>query len=215
MEKTAHYFLVGIFTASVLLLLTGFLIWMAGPHDRKNLVYYTVEFRDSISGLEEGSKVKYKGVDVGKVMSTYLLPGDTQHVYVNMGVDKYVPVRSKTKAMLETQGITGLVQLELSTAENDTSPPETRPDMRYPVLQGEGSKLYQALEDLPVITAQILEMTDKFNNALDPATVSAIRSAIADTGHMAKSASTLVDKLKDDPSQLIYKPSSRGVEIPP
>jgi phospholipid/cholesterol/gamma-HCH transport system substrate-binding protein len=297
MEKNAHYFVVGVFVTGALLGAFMFLIWLASPHDERTYDYYTVEFKASISGLEEGSSVEYKGVKVGKVMKMRLAPANSEIVYVDIGVDKTTPVHTHTKAMLETQGITGLVRIELATKQDDAGPPERREGQKYPVLEGEGSKLYQALEDLPDITNKILDISKKFDQFLDDQTVAALKQTVQNAQNMSKdlngllspsnvthmstmvdnltassaqvpdmidhlkktadqmdaaSASLngiltrnkghidqfaseglsqitavsreakgtanslrgLADKLKSDPSQILYQPSSRGVEIP-
>ena len=297
MEKNAHYFVVGVFVTVALLGVFMFLIWLASPHDERTYDYYTVQFKDSISGLEEGSSVDYKGVKVGKVIKMRLTPENDEIVYVDIGIDKNTPVHAHTKATLETQGITGLVRIELSTRQDDTGPPEHREGQKYPVLIGEGSKLYLALEDLPDITNKIVDITKKFDEFLDTETVAALRQTVQNAQNMTKdlngllspsnvshmstmmdnlsvssaqvpdmidhlkktadqmdaaSASLngiltrnrthidrfaseglgeitavsreakgtatslrgLADKLKSDPSQILYQPSARGVEIP-
>jgi phospholipid/cholesterol/gamma-HCH transport system substrate-binding protein len=297
MEKSASYFTVGVFVTVSLVGVFLFLIWLASPHDERTYNYFTVEFKDSISGLEEGSGVEYKGVKVGKVMKMRLNPANNEEVYVDIGVDKSAPVRAHTKAMLETQGITGLVRIELATKQDDNDPPTRQEGQKYPVLQGEGSKLYQALEDLPDITNKILDITKKFDQFLDDQTVASLKQTVRNAQNMSKdlngllappnvehvstmldnlsttstqlpdmidhlkktadqmdaaSASLngiltrnrghidsfaseglgqitavsreakgtatslrgLADKLKNDPSQILYQPSSRGVEIP-
>jgi phospholipid/cholesterol/gamma-HCH transport system substrate-binding protein len=297
MEKTAHYFIVGLFVMVSIFAFIGFLIWLMGARDRQNYDFYTVVFKDSISGLEEGSNVHYKGVQVGRVMKLRLVPDNREIVEVDIGVNKGTPVRSNTKINLETQGITGLVRLQLSTDNEDTAPPPRVEGHKYPVLAGTGSQLDKALNDLPAITGQIREIAEKVNGLLDEQTVAALKQSAVNTerlsrdlngllsppnvanasvmldnlsaasaqmpeimerfrntarqmdaaatsvngilarnrGHIDRFASQglsqltgaareakstaasvrgLTDKLKDDPSQLLYQPTSHGVEIP-
>lgn len=192
MEKSASYFTVGVFVTATLIGMFMFLIWLASPHDERKYDYYTVEFRDSISGLEEGSNVEYKGVKVGKVIKLRLPPENHELIYVDIGVDKTTPVHARTKATLETQGITGLVRIELATAQDDNAPPEHREDQKYPVLKGEGSKLYQALEDLPDITKQISDITKKFDAFLDESTVSSLKQTVQNAEGMSRDLNGLL-----------------------
>jgi phospholipid/cholesterol/gamma-HCH transport system substrate-binding protein len=297
MERTAHYFIVGLFVTATLLALVIFLIWLAGARDQRSFDMYTVEFRDSISGLEEGSNVQYKGVKVGKVMKLRLVPADNELVLVDIGVDKETPVNAETNVTLEAQGITGLVRLEMSTANENAGPPPQREGYPHPVLQGKGSRLYKALEDIPAITEQVLAISEKLNKFLDDPTLASLRQTVLNAETMSRdlngvlsrpnvanismsldnlaesseqfpalaerftraaqemesaagvlngilsrnrgsinrfaseglsqitaasreargtalSLRGLADKLKDDPSQLLYQPNSRGVEIP-
>ncbi len=52
MEKSAPYFMVGLFVSFTFFCFIWFLIWLIGPHDQQDLSFYTVEFTDSINGLE-------------------------------------------------------------------------------------------------------------------------------------------------------------------
>lgn len=297
MERTAHYFIVGLFVTATLLALVFFLIWLAGARDARSFDMYTVEFRDSISGLEEGSNVQYKGVKVGKVMKLRLVPEDHELVLVDIGVDKATPVHAGTEVTLEAQGITGLVRLEMASKNGVTQPPPLREGNPYPVLKGRGSRLYKALEDIPAITQEVLAISKKLNEFLDEETLAALHQTVQNAQGMSKdlngvlsranvanitmlldnfaesserfpamaerftqaarqldaaaevlngilsrnrgsidrfasqglsqiteasreakgtaeSLRGLADKLREDPSQLIYQPAARGVEIP-
>jgi phospholipid/cholesterol/gamma-HCH transport system substrate-binding protein len=224
-EKSANYFIVGLFVSLALTVLIGFLVWLEAPHDNKNLSFYTVEFTDSISGLSEGADVEYKGVQVGKVMKTYLVPGNNNLVRADIGVNKMTPVHAHTKVILQEQGITGLVRLEMSTATDDLTAPERRSNTPYPVLAGQGSHLYKALEDLPAITAQVAEISRKIDAIItrnrgsierfSSEGLSGVTSASQEIRGAAASVRKLSDKLDRNPSQIIFPPSSAGVEIPP
>lgn len=297
MEKGGHYFIVGVFVSLAILALVGFTIWLAGTKDKEDYDFYTVQFRDTVSGLEEGSGVGYKGVRVGQVVDLRLVPGDISLIEADIGVDKGTPVRGNTRAVLETQGITGLVRLELSTENDDDTRPPMLPGHKYPVLQGTGSQLVKALGDLPEITEKVKETVAKADEFLSPETIELLRKTVANAenlsrdmnglltppnvaaasillsnlsatsaqlpemikhlqsaadqmdaaaaglnamvnrnkGHINRFAASglpqitamskeakgtaaslrgLADKLKDDPSQVLYRPSAQGVEIP-
>jgi len=221
MEKSAPYFIVGLFVTCAVFGIVGFLIWLQGLHNNRDLAFYTVQFTDPVIGLEEGSDVQYKGVKVGKVLKIHLVPDSNSLVQVDIGINKKTPVRAHTRIVLQTQGITGLPRMEMETADNDRSPPQQVAGMKYCVLQGQGSLFYKALDDLPVITAQTRDITKKVNGALDSRIITAMRSAVVNTNtlsHEVENTTTtarkLVDKLNADPSQIIYQPSAYGVDIP-
>ena len=283
---------------SAVLGLVLFLVWLVSPHDDRKYDYYTVAFADSISVLEAGSDVEYKGVKVGKVMMLRLVPGDSERIDVDI---RGQPGHARSRPY---QGFAGDARRSPALSASSSLPPTTtrplpsRPDgEKYPVLRGEGSRLYKALEDLPDITAKILDIARKFDGILDDDTVGALKQTALNVQNMSRdlngllapvnvsNASTLIgnlsassaqvpemidhlkktadqmdtasaslqgiitrnkgnidrfaseglsqisaasreakgtasslrglaDKLKDDPSQLFYQPSSRGVEIP-
>lgn len=297
MEKTAPYFVVGLFVSAVILASVCFFIWLMGPQEQKDYKFYTVEFHDSITGLEEGAGVQYKGVKVGKVMALRLVKDNPELIHVDIGVDKSTPVKAKTKVTMATQGVTGLVRIEMSTTKDDVEEPVVLAGMKYPMLEGSASKLYEALEDIPAITSQVRAITAKFDAMLNEKTMAAVQAAMVNlenisrdlngvlspvnvtnvsmlldnlslssarmpklienmnstvdnldsaagnfsrlldrnrphidrfaaegleqftaasraTRGTANSVRKLADKLDRDPSQVIYQPSSRGVEIP-
>jgi ABC-type transporter Mla subunit MlaD len=224
MEKSAKYFAVGLFVTVTTFLFVGFLIWLVGPHNKQDFNFYTVEFTDSIGGLEEGSDVQYMGVKVGKVIKMHLVPGNNKLVRVDVGVDKTTPVRAHTKIVLQTQGITGLVRMEMSTENGDVQMPERRVGMKYPVLAGQGSQLYKALEDIPVITAQTADITKKIDGIItrnhasidrfSSEGLSQFTEASQAVKGTASSVQKLSDKLDENPSQIIFQAPAHGVEIP-
>lgn len=192
MEKSANYFIVGLFTTGSIVAIVLFLVWLASPRDERKFEFYTVEFLDSISGLEEGSNVEYKGVKVGKVMKLRLAEGNDELIYVDIGVEKGTPVSAHTKVTLETQGITGLVRIEMATENSDREPPQMKEGQRYPVLRGEGSKLYKALENLPEITEKILSIATKFDGLLDDGTRAALKQTVLNVEGMSRDMNGLL-----------------------
>lgn len=222
MEKDAHYFLVGLFVTISVTALVGFLIWLAaGPHNGGKPQRYTVYFTDSVSGLEEGASVEYMGVEVGKILKMGLSPEHPNLVKVDIEVDGATPVRSKTYATLDTRGITGLVNLELVTASDDKDPPPRREGEKYPVLYGAPSKWTKTMQDLSVITDQLRDVATKVNDFLSKKNMTSLDQSITnvekmsqDMQGMAESIKRTSEKLDRDPSQILYRPSPRGVEIP-
>lgn len=94
-----------------------FLIVVGGAHLLKEREEYLIEFAGiSVGGLRQGSKVKYQGIDVGRVERTYISPVDLTTVVaeIMVEVDK-VPgvIRVDTQASLHSQGITGIKHIEL------------------------------------------------------------------------------------------------------
>jgi phospholipid/cholesterol/gamma-HCH transport system substrate-binding protein len=109
-----------------------FLIILGGAHLLEEREKYLIEFAGiSVGGLRKGSKVKYQGIDVGRVERTYISAADltTVVVEITVEVDK-VPsvIRVDTEASLHTQGITGIKYVELiaGTADAALLPPGSR-----------------------------------------------------------------------------------------
>jgi phospholipid/cholesterol/gamma-HCH transport system substrate-binding protein len=202
MEKDANYFRVGVFVSAALLCLGGFIIWLMGSNGFKHYDRYTVYFTDPVSGLNEDGIVKYKGVDVGKIVHIRISPDRANLVKVDVEVKGDTPVRAETKAEIQMQGITGQSYIELSTESLEGKPPQVTAGERYPVLQGSGSQLAKFFNDMPALSKQLIT------------SLGAINDFSRSGAKTADSIRALTDQLKEDPSQIIKGPSNKGVVIP-
>ena len=202
MEKDAHYFRVGLFVGICLLALGGFIIWLMGSNGFKHYDRYTVYFTDSVAGLNDDGVVKYKGVDMGKIVDIRISPDHANLVKVDIEVKRDTPVRAETKAEIQMQGITGQSYIELSTDSLDGKPPQATADERYPVLHGSGSQFAKFLDDMPALSRQLIT------------SLGAINDFSRSGAKTADSIRALTDQLKEDPSQIIKGPSNKGVVIP-
>ena len=59
----------GVFIASGTTLFLGSLLTLAGLKAWEKRDYYSVRFKDSVSGLEKSAQVRYQGLRVGRVES--------------------------------------------------------------------------------------------------------------------------------------------------
>ena len=202
MEKDANYFAVGIFVSTSLLLLTGFLIWLMGMHSTQPYDSYTIYFTDPVSGLSDDAVVKYKGVEVGKIVTIGIAPGRSDLIKVDISVKEETPIRSGTTANIEIQGITGMSYIELATETGDKNPPPRIEGEKYPVLQGKGNQLNRFFDDLPKISKELLE------------TMAGIKDLSHESVKTVQSFRALSDKIKENPSQILFPPSNKGVVIP-
>jgi phospholipid/cholesterol/gamma-HCH transport system substrate-binding protein len=202
MEKDARYFTVGVFVSIAILALVGFSIWLAGVHDFARHERYTIYFTDPVSGLDQEATVKYKGVEVGKILRLRLSPERNDLVKVDVEVREETPVRDKTLATVEVQGVTGASYIELATPNGDETPPPTMAGEKYPVLKGQGSQFNKFLDSVPQLSSQF------------QTTLSAIGDLTKEGSKTAESVRGLANKLKDNPSQIITPPSNKGVEVP-
>lgn len=104
--------------AITVVVLTGMGLW------EERWTYY-IEYRQSVSGLEQGAPVKLRGVRVGTVDAIRVDPDNVEQVEVRIQVDKGTPIKTDTKAFINMQGITGLkfVELASGTAAAKQLPP--------------------------------------------------------------------------------------------
>jgi len=163
MEKSARYFTIGIFVSLSLLAMTVFIIWLAGTHDQQKFERYTIYFNDPVSGLKDGAIVQYRGVEVGRVLDVRISKESSELIKADIEVEEDTPMNASSAASLAPQGLTGLAYIDLTTEKDNSAAPQFKPNERYPVIPGKGTQLSKVFQDIPAITSQILELTERLN----------------------------------------------------
>jgi phospholipid/cholesterol/gamma-HCH transport system substrate-binding protein len=161
MERNVNYILVGVFVAVGIAGIIGFLTWVVGSHEVKDLVRYTIYFDRTVNGLDNGSSVRYRGVTVGEVTAIRLDQSRSDLIKVDIEIEKQTPVHMETTASLESQGITGLSYIQLITNKSDKGLPENRENEKYPVIQARLSQLDQLFEGAPKLTNNLLGLAEQ------------------------------------------------------
>lgn len=242
MENERHYFLVGLFVLGGVLAIFSFTIWLTATDDSK-YQEYRVHFAESVSGLSNGSDVKFRGVKVGNVKSIIIDPKDSRLIEVDILLLKSTPVKVDTKANLKLQGITGVVFIEL--AGGDPSEPNLVPkdyEDQIPEIPAQQSSLNALIDRVPVMLDKISGSFDRLNQMLSDdnikaasdmmkngdATMSELHSMVGgsqkdinDSTHSAASAMRHLNKaagqienVSEDPSALIFPPDEKGIPAP-
>lgn len=130
-----------------------FLIFGRGVVEKK--VTYHIRFEETtVSGLSIGSSVTYQGINVGNVENIYIDPEDVRDIMVTIKVNKEIPVRKNTKALLLPAGITGVMKLELAGGAGDS--PRLEP----------GSTIRASRSTIDMVTASAERILEEFENLL-------------------------------------------------
>ncbi len=192
MEREANYVAVGAFMLVVIAMATVFVLWYSNARERREYQPYEVYFTGSVSGLNEGSTVRYLGVNVGRVSRIRLDGRDPKRVQVIVELDKSTPVKPTTLARLTMQGVTGLLFIDLAQAQPDARGinPEVESD-RYPVIRSVASDLDLFLSGLPDLVVQATYVTDRVNRLLSDDNLAAVGASLASVKHAAESLPAL------------------------
>ncbi|ANC92860.1 MCE family protein [Azospirillum humicireducens] len=114
METRASYILVGSFVLALVAGLLVFTAWIAKVQLDETRETYRIYFTGSVTGLQQGSPVRYRGVPVGTVSDIRLDPDNVTRVRVTVLVQNGTPVMADSIASLEVQGITGGAYVQIS-----------------------------------------------------------------------------------------------------
>ena len=149
MERDARYAAVAAFALVALAGAFAFVWWYSGQGDRRSYEPYEIYFEGSVSGLSQGSPVRYLGVDVGRVRNLSVDRRDPGRVKVTGEVDSNAPLSGATRARLGLLGLTGLlfIDLQVDPLANASRPLEQ--GQRHPVIQSRKGDIEAFLERLP------------------------------------------------------------------
>ncbi len=161
MRKTSK-FMIGLFVTAGILLGAAAVVWIgASKYYQKGTLYVTY-FDESVQGLQMDSRVKYRGVDVGKVEAIRVAP-DGHLVEVLMKIDMDGEMQRNSFAQLRVAGLTGLVFIELDHRpwENPLITPKIPFSAEYPVIPSQLSQTRQMLSSVDKIMDKMEEVDIK------------------------------------------------------
>ena len=179
MDRDANFVAVGAFVVVVLAMATVFVLWYTNTRERREYQRYEVYFSGSVSGLNQGSTVRYLGVNVGRVAHIRLDPRAADRVEAQIDLDKATPVTRDTRARLAMQGVTGLLFIDLSQARNAAPAGPEVPSQEYPVIRSVPSDFDLFVSGLPELVTDATRVTRRLNALLSDENLAAVRVAAA------------------------------------
>ena len=166
MEPKVNYVLVGAFVVLFGAVLIVIVLWLVRGGPQRTYRSYYAYFGESVSGINEDSVVRYKGIKVGRVRNMRLDPENPERVRLVLDITEGTPIKEDTVASLATQGLTGLAFVELGGGTRNSPPLTPPPGQPYPVIKIKPSlPLDQAastlMTSLNEIASSLKDLTDK------------------------------------------------------
>jgi phospholipid/cholesterol/gamma-HCH transport system substrate-binding protein len=158
MRAKKTYFRVGIFVIVGMFIIAAIVIWLgASKYLRKGSIYLTY-FDESVQGLQKDSSVKYRGVEVGRILKIGVAP-DNKLIEVVMKINLRNDLERTTMTQLKAVGITGIVFVELDQQHPEAMKlsPQINFATEYPVIPSRPSETKQILSG-------IYDAIDKIND---------------------------------------------------
>jgi phospholipid/cholesterol/gamma-HCH transport system substrate-binding protein len=185
MIAKVNYTWVGLF---VLLLGTAFftvLVGLLGGTEEADYKTYVAYMRESVSGLNPRSPVKFKGVGVGQVREISIDEENPERVKLHLDIVEGTPVKEDTFAVITMQGITGLAYVELKGGSKDSPSLAAKKEKPYPVIKTKPSLISQLDMAIPDLLAKVTQMTQQLGGVAERL------NHLLDDGKQASLANTL------------------------
>jgi len=209
MDRDANYLAVGAFVLLVIAMGVSFVLWYTEHQDKHQYNHYEIYFQGSVSGLNEGSPVRFLGVNVGRVTQVAVDPQRRDRVQVIAEIETSAPINGRTLASLGLQGVTGLLFIDLEQDRSADVPDTLTQGQEYPVIRSKSSDFDKLLTALPTLAGHADEMIGKLNNALSDENV----QAFTDTLNNAKSATARLAKTMQGVDELVARLKATSAEV--
>lgn len=202
MERDANYTAVGAFVLLVVAMAGAFVYWYSEGRDRRSYERYEIYFPGSVTGLSEGSSVRYLGVEVGKVRRIRLDARSPERVQVIVDIDEHTPVSGTTAANLSMLSFaTGLLYIDLRENADQRDMIDPVPSDEYPVIHTQRSGLDAFLGSLPELASSVAGILESARQILSPENAQRLSEMVANLHQLtADFPQTVrrVDTLLDD-----------------
>lgn len=121
MDTKINFFKIGLFVIALVTSLLILVFWLGKfGFEKKKFDEYSIYFQESVSGLNIGSSIKYKGFEVGNVSEIKLNPHNSEEIQIDIVIKKGTPIKEDNYAVLGNLGITGLKYIELKGGSNNS-----------------------------------------------------------------------------------------------
>jgi len=208
-SKQINYFRIGVFVMlGIVLIILGVILLSSGKMLEKTITVETY-FSESIQGISNGSPVKYRGVEIGRIdkisfvhqiyQHTQLQSDDpySRYVYVEMvispelftnGIKKPLvdiikrDVDQGLRVKLTLQGLTGTAYLELNFANPKTNIPLT--------IDWKPKNYY-----IPSTPSALTQFSDNAQEILEELKKVKFQKLARNTSHMARATAKVMNRL--------------------
>lgn len=196
MENKFSYTVVGLFVVGLTAMMVIGGVWLSVGLTSKSYDRYIVYMTESVSGLSPKAPVKYNGVEVGNVSSIKLSKHDPKNVRLILDIEDGTPVTEATRAVLDSQGITGIAYIELTGGQAGMKPLTKTPGEKYPVIKTEPSLLFRLDTALSHLTGNLETITSGLSSVLTKQNTTAVRNILDNTEHLTARLSDNTERLE-------------------
>ena len=181
MEEKVNFALVGVFVLVLGAGLIGGVLWLSSSKSyRASYEIYQTYTKESVAGLNLNAPVRYRGVEIGRVRKIELAPNNVEQVLLTLAIEHGTPVKADTLAVLKTQGLTGLVFVELTGGSRDSPPLLAQGNDGYPVIKSGPSLMVRLDSAITSLLTNLNQSSESLNALMNEGNRRAIKHALAD-----------------------------------
>lgn len=160
METKANYAAVGAFVLACVIGIVVAILWLAGAQYSQEFETYRTYFTGSVTGLGSGTKVRYNGIDVGRVKAVEFDPDDPKRVIATLEIHPEVQIHEDSLASIASEGLTGGTYVEIDGGTKESPLVSRKPGERYPIINSRPSTIQQLVESAPQVVAKLNRISD-------------------------------------------------------
>jgi phospholipid/cholesterol/gamma-HCH transport system substrate-binding protein len=208
METKANHLVIGAFVLAVLAGGFGFVYWMQNFGTGSAAKRYTIIFQGGVSGLSTASKVLFNGIRVGQVQRMHLDPADSRLVRVEVSVAGVTPVRTNSRARIESQGLTGGSAIQLTPGTPDAPLLVAKNEEEIPVIKADRASSQSLFDAAPEVMGNANALLVRLNDM-----IADNQDSIRNTITNIESFSNMLDQRKGDIDTIIRDAKSLTNQI--
>lgn len=202
MDSKINFFKIGIFIIIFSILLMMAIFWLGKyGFEKKKFDEYSVYFKESISGLNVGSSIKYKGFEVGNVNEIKINPNNSEEIELNILIQKGTPIKQDNYAMLGNLGITGLKYIELKGGTHDSALLEENED-GIKVIESKTSDLVSLFDSTQDITQEFMLVLNQIKKVLDDKNIESFSNILSKSENSASNIEQLIQYLVNNEGKI-------------
>jgi len=186
METRANHVWVGVITLLLLAALAFFIVWLArlGGSETNE---YDIFFKQSVSGLAEGSGVTFSGVPAGQVEEVALWRKDPEFVRVRISVKNDIPILQGTTATIQSVSFTSPPVIQLDGGVKGAPPISDVGPEGVPVIPTKPGALGELLNSAPLLIERLATLTERLTRVLSDENQDSIQALLASTARLSES----------------------------
>ena len=195
MDTKINFFKIGLFVIALVTSLLILIFWLGKfGFEKKKFDEYQIYFKESISGLNIGSSIKYKGFEVGNVNEIKINPNNSEEIELNILIQKGTPIKEDNYAILGNLGITGLKYIELKGGTNDSALLKEN-ESGIKIIQSKTSDLVSLFDSTQDITQEFMLVLNQIKKVLDDKNIDKFSKILSKSENSASNIEQLSEYL--------------------